>query len=249
MDPKKAKELYETIEAFSGYGFNKSHAVAYAVDSYYSAWLHTHYEKHWLATCLQTWNGSPKFGKIISEIKSLGYKILQADINLATQAPRLLEVLQVGDILVISACVSGTNDCANIVQWWDDPNNIELIYNPGIPETRVGKILINEIHHSPAGSETSYEFFELYNNSDENINISGWYFDCSGDGTGSTSFLDYYDIDTNLPEIPVPRKGLCKYSAATKWIIPGGTDKGIHCISISLSIPSALGTYCANILF
>ena len=81
MDENKATQLYETIEAFSSYGFNKSHAVAYAVDSYYSAWLHTHYEKEWLATCLQTWNGSPKFGKIISEIKSLGYKILPPDIN------------------------------------------------------------------------------------------------------------------------------------------------------------------------
>ena len=81
MAEDKATKLYETIEAFSAYGFNKSHAVAYAVDSYYSAWLHTYYEKEWLATCLQTWNGSPKFAKIIAEIKSLGYKILQPDIN------------------------------------------------------------------------------------------------------------------------------------------------------------------------
>ena len=84
MDLKKATDLYETIEAFSGYGFNKSHAIAYAVDSYYSAWFHSHYEKEWLATCLQTWNGSPKFGKIIAEIKSLGYKILQLDINVSS---------------------------------------------------------------------------------------------------------------------------------------------------------------------
>jgi len=81
MDENKAVKLYETIEAFSAYGFNKSHAVAYAVDSYYSAWLHTYYEKEWLATCLQTWNGSNKFGKLISEIKTLGYKILKPDIN------------------------------------------------------------------------------------------------------------------------------------------------------------------------
>ena len=81
MNPVKAEQLYETIEYFSGYGFNKSHAVSYAIDSYYSAWLHTRYEKEWLATCLQTQNGSNKFGKVISEIKSLGYKILPPDIN------------------------------------------------------------------------------------------------------------------------------------------------------------------------
>ena len=81
MNRDRAEDLYETIEFFSGYGFNKSHAVSYAIDSYYSAWLHTYYEKEWLATCLQTQNGSNKFGKVINEIKSLGYKILPPDIN------------------------------------------------------------------------------------------------------------------------------------------------------------------------
>ena len=81
MARDKATNLYETIEYFSGYGFNKSHAVSYAIDSYYSAWLHAYYEKEWLATCLQTLNGSNKFGKVIAEIKSLGYKVLQPDIN------------------------------------------------------------------------------------------------------------------------------------------------------------------------
>jgi DNA polymerase III subunit alpha len=81
LSESKATKLYETIEAFSAYGFNKSHAVSYAIDSYYSAWLHTHYEKEWLATCLQTLNGSNKFSKIISEIKSMGYRVLAIDIN------------------------------------------------------------------------------------------------------------------------------------------------------------------------
>ena len=47
IDRSITQALWETIEAFSVYGFNKSHAVAYAIDSYYAAWLHTHYEKEW----------------------------------------------------------------------------------------------------------------------------------------------------------------------------------------------------------
>ena len=50
-----------------------------------------------------------------------------------------------------------------------------------------GKIVINEIHHSPSANETKYEFLELYNNtlnnpsySPESINISGWWFECDG---------------------------------------------------------------------
>ena len=84
MDRPIAEKLYKTIEFFSGYGFNKSHAVSYAIDSYYSAWLHTYHEKEWLATCLQTQNGTNKFGKVISEIKSLGYTILPPDINVSS---------------------------------------------------------------------------------------------------------------------------------------------------------------------
>jgi len=82
MDPVKAEKLYETIEYFSGYGFNKSHAVSYAIDSYYSAWLHTYHEKEWLATCLGAVDWNPKkLSKVMGEIKQLGYSILDVDIN------------------------------------------------------------------------------------------------------------------------------------------------------------------------
>ncbi len=61
---------------------SNSHAVAYAIDSYYAAWLHTYYEKEWLATILQSENGNPKgIAKAISEIKTYGYKIAPVDIN------------------------------------------------------------------------------------------------------------------------------------------------------------------------
>ena len=61
---------------------SNSHAVAYAIDSYYAAWLHTHHETEWLATILQSENGNPKgMSKAISEIKSFGYEIAAIDIN------------------------------------------------------------------------------------------------------------------------------------------------------------------------
>ncbi len=77
-----SSKLWADIEFFSVYGFNKSHAVAYAIDSYYAAWLHTHHETEWLATILQSENGNPKgMSKAISEIKSFGYEIAAIDIN------------------------------------------------------------------------------------------------------------------------------------------------------------------------
>ena len=82
LSEDKMHSLFDKIEFFSVYGFNKSHAVAYAIDSYYAAWLHTHHERDWLATILQSENNNPKgLSKSIGEIKQMGYKFTDADIN------------------------------------------------------------------------------------------------------------------------------------------------------------------------
>lgn len=82
LDEKMMHELFDKIEFFSLYGFNKSHSVAYALDSYYAAWLHTHYEKEWLATILQSENSNPDaLAKAISEIKTIGYSFSKIDVN------------------------------------------------------------------------------------------------------------------------------------------------------------------------
>jgi DNA polymerase III alpha subunit len=61
---------------------SNSHAVAYAFDSYYAAWLHTYYEKEWLCTILQKESSNPDgLSKTIREIKSYGFDFVNADIN------------------------------------------------------------------------------------------------------------------------------------------------------------------------
>lgn len=79
-----AKSLYEKILFFAGYGFNKSHAVAYAINSYHCAWLMTYYEEEWIKAYLEAASGNPKkLSKAMSEVKGLGYKIVPIDINYA----------------------------------------------------------------------------------------------------------------------------------------------------------------------
>jgi len=78
----QATKLFETIAYFSLYGFNKSHSVSYAIDSYYGAWLMTYYEKDWLATCLQSENNNVDgLAVTMAEIKQMGYRISPPDIN------------------------------------------------------------------------------------------------------------------------------------------------------------------------
>jgi len=82
VPPKVTEPLWQTIDNMSVYCFNKSHSLAYSIDSYYAAWLHTHYEKEWLATALQSASSSPKeLAKTISEIKALGFRFSKHDVN------------------------------------------------------------------------------------------------------------------------------------------------------------------------
>ncbi len=79
---KVADELWNKILFFSGYGFNASHAVSYAIDSYYCAWLLTYYEPEWLCAYMESKIGNPESrGEGIAQIKSFGYKIGSIDIN------------------------------------------------------------------------------------------------------------------------------------------------------------------------
>ena len=75
-----AEDLWRRFEYFSGYGFNKSHAVCYSIVSYQCAWLMTYYEGEWLASYLDH-ESDKKKEKAIAVAKSLGYKIKPVNIN------------------------------------------------------------------------------------------------------------------------------------------------------------------------
>ena len=92
VDRQLADVLYEKVLLFSGYGFNLSHAVSYAIDSYYCAWLLTYYEEEWLCAYLESMSGNPdKRKKAFGEVKKLGYAIVPIDINYATSGWTILE--------------------------------------------------------------------------------------------------------------------------------------------------------------
>ncbi len=77
-----ANNLYDKILYFAGYGFNKAHAVAYAIDSYWCAWLMTYYEEQWICSYLESMSNTPdQRAKAFGEVKALGYKIVPIDVN------------------------------------------------------------------------------------------------------------------------------------------------------------------------
>lgn len=79
---KKAKELWSLIEPFARYGFNKSHAVAYALVAYKTAYLKAHYPVDFLAATLTAETGSTDgIVKVIGDCQEMGTAVLPPDIN------------------------------------------------------------------------------------------------------------------------------------------------------------------------
>ena len=79
---KKAEKLFDLMAYFAGYGFNKSHSAAYALISYQTAYLKTHYPVEFMAALLSSEMGnSDKIVRYITECRAMGIKILPPDVN------------------------------------------------------------------------------------------------------------------------------------------------------------------------
>ncbi len=80
--PEKAEAIFNEIEGFASYGFNKSHSAAYALVTYQTAYLKAHYPSEFFAAALTT--DKDKIDKVvrtIAEARSWGAKVLPPDIN------------------------------------------------------------------------------------------------------------------------------------------------------------------------
>jgi DNA polymerase-3 subunit alpha len=79
---KDAQAIFDLIEPFAAYGFNKAHSACYAVLAYYTAWLKTHYPAHFMAAQLQSEiSDTDKLVKHIRSAEAMGLRILPPDIN------------------------------------------------------------------------------------------------------------------------------------------------------------------------
>lgn len=77
-----ANYVFDLMEYFAGYGFNKSHTVAYGLLAYQSAYLKTHYPLAYMTALLMSVEGNTdKVAKYVQEARRMGIRILPPDIN------------------------------------------------------------------------------------------------------------------------------------------------------------------------
>ena len=81
ISKKEAQHLWHDFEAHAGYSFNRSHAVAYSMLSYYTAWLKTYYPLEFMFSILKNENDKDVRTEYLIEAKRLGLKVLLPHIN------------------------------------------------------------------------------------------------------------------------------------------------------------------------
>lgn len=82
ITPDQANAIFDILEKFAGYGFNKSHAAGYAYLSYITAYLKANYPVEFISAALTSELGnSDKLAKFVAEARRLGITILPPDIN------------------------------------------------------------------------------------------------------------------------------------------------------------------------
>ena len=83
VDPTLAMKIFDLVEKFAGYGFNKSHSAAYALVSYQTAWLKRHYPAEFMAAVMSSEiDNTDKLLSLRDECKRMG---------LTVKAPNILE--------------------------------------------------------------------------------------------------------------------------------------------------------------
>jgi DNA polymerase III subunit alpha len=82
VDPNLAIKIFDLVEKFAGYGFNKSHSAAYALLAYQTAWLKNHYPAEFMAAVLSAdMQNTDKIVTLIDECSAMNLPLLPPDVN------------------------------------------------------------------------------------------------------------------------------------------------------------------------
>ncbi len=82
VDGELSMKIFDLVEKFAGYGFNKSHSAAYALVSYQTLWLKTHYPAQFMAAVMSAdMDNTDKIVTLVDECDRMGLPLLPPDVN------------------------------------------------------------------------------------------------------------------------------------------------------------------------
>ena len=110
IDKSIAEHIFDLMEKFAGYGFNKSHSAAYALIAYQTAWLKAHYPAEFMAAVLSSdMDNTDKVVSFVNECKAMGLTVIPPDIN---QGHYHFTVNDEGEIVYGLGAVKGVGEAA-----------------------------------------------------------------------------------------------------------------------------------------
>ncbi|MEE3086994.1 MAG: DNA polymerase III subunit alpha, partial [Pseudomonadota bacterium] len=108
IDKDLAGSIFDLMEKFAGYGFNKSHSAAYALVSYQTAWLKAHYPEFFMAAVLSAeMQNIDKIVTYVDECHAMGLKIVPPDVNVGQFN---FTVNETGDIVYGLGAIKGLGE-------------------------------------------------------------------------------------------------------------------------------------------
>ncbi|UZE61876.1 DNA polymerase III subunit alpha [Aeromonas veronii] len=82
VDGELAMKIFDLVEKFAGYGFNKSHSAAYALVSYQTLWLKTHFPAEFMAAVMTAdMDNTDKIVTLVDECQRMGLTVIPPDVN------------------------------------------------------------------------------------------------------------------------------------------------------------------------
>ena len=152
-----AMDMWQKFEYFSGYGFNKSHAVAYSLISYQTAWLATYYNAEWACAFLDKEPESRK-EKAINIAKSLGYTIKPLNIN---TSGRKWSILNKNTLIAPLTTIKGLGDAAidEILEKRPFTSVEHLLFDGGVVARKLNKKSLDALTRAEAMSDLMDERF------------------------------------------------------------------------------------------
>lgn len=149
LGEKIGEKLWQKFIYFSGYGFNKSHAVSYSIISFQCAWLYNYYPSEWLAAYLDS-QPETKKEKAVNIVKAAGYNVQGVDIN---KSGKVWEITEDGKTLIqpLSA-IKGVGDSAikEILDHRPFKTIEEFLFHPRVSYSKLNKKNVDALCRSEA---------------------------------------------------------------------------------------------------
>jgi len=211
IDKHIANSIFDAMEKFAGYGFNKSHSVAYALIAYRTAWLKAHYPAYFMAAVLSAdMDNTDKIVKLIAECKSMGLKIIPPHIN---NSDYQFTGNASGEIVFGLGAIKGVGEAAieNIIASRKQNGNFKNLFDLGrqVDKRKINRKVLEALIKSGALDNLGANRSTLFASIDIALRVSE---QCTRDKEqGQLSLFGNADLEDDL------ESDTCLYAKVVPW--------------------------------